>query len=115
MVLPQQVLRASAGVTGSRAQAIDGDKEEVGYKTFLGHLFDLLEEKINTDRYEEGVRQLVGNRVRRDALPLLSHTGRAPCTATVRTKRLFVTEDKAARLSFRRASAVFCRLLFAAV
>lgn len=64
IVLPRQVLRASAGVTGSGTQAIDGDKNETGYKTFLGHLFDLLEEKINTDRYEEAVRQLVGNRVR---------------------------------------------------
>lgn len=89
IVLPQQVLRASAGVTGSSTQAIDGDKEEVGYKTFLGHLFDLLEDKINTDRYEESVRQLVGNRVRRDALPLLSQAGRALCTATVRTKHIF--------------------------
>eukprot|EP00752_Nemacystus_decipiens_P012829 g11361.t1 len=59
---PEEVLRASAGVTGSSTQAIDGDKEEIGYNTFLGHLFDLLEEKINTDRYEESVRQLVGNR-----------------------------------------------------
>lgn len=41
-----------------------GDKEEIGYKTFLGHLYDLLEDKINTERYEEGVRQLVGNQVR---------------------------------------------------
>lgn len=48
--------------------AVGEDKEEIGYKTFLGHLYDLLEEKINTDRYEEGVRQLVGNQVRRDAL-----------------------------------------------
>lgn len=71
-ILPQQVLRASAGVTGSVIGAIDGDKEEIGYKTFLGHLYDLLEEKINTDRYEEGVRQLVGNRVRHQALPLPS-------------------------------------------
>eukprot|EP00903_Cladosiphon_okamuranus_P009925 g9422.t1 len=59
---PEEVLRASAGVTGSRTQPIAGDKEETGYRTFLGHLFDLLEEKINTDRYEESVRQLVGNR-----------------------------------------------------
>ncbi|CAM9156410.1 unnamed protein product [Ectocarpus sp. 4 AP-2014] len=58
---PQEVLRASAGVTGTGMHAANGDKEEIGYKTFLGHLYDLLEEKINTERYEEGVRQLVGN------------------------------------------------------
>lgn len=69
IMLRQQVLRASAGVTGAGTQLIDGDKEESGYRTFLGHLFDLLEEKINTDRYEESVRQLVGNLVRRHALP----------------------------------------------
>lgn len=39
------------------------DEREMGYKTFLGHLYDLLEEKINTERYDEGVRQLVGNQV----------------------------------------------------
>ncbi|CAN0488227.1 unnamed protein product, partial [Ectocarpus sp. 12 AP-2014] len=31
--------------------------------------YDLLEEKINTERYEEGVRQLVGNQVRGHAKP----------------------------------------------
>lgn len=62
-VSPAQVLRASAGIPGSDTHLVDGDKEEVGYKTFLGHLYDLLEDKINTERYEEGVRQLVGNQV----------------------------------------------------
>lgn len=66
---PEQVLRASAGVTGTGMHAANGDKEEIGYKTFLGHLYDLLEEKINTERYEEGVRQLVGNQVRGHAKP----------------------------------------------
>lgn len=63
--------------------------EEIGYKTFLGHLFDLLEDKINTDRYEEGVRQLVGNRVRRDSAAAAFFTSqirRALCTTAVRTK-----------------------------
>lgn len=67
-----QILQASAGadssanIMGARSiQSQDnGESAEVGYKTFLGHLFDLLEERISGDRYDEGVRQLVGNQVR---------------------------------------------------
>lgn len=33
------------------------------------HLYDLLEEKISTERYDEGVRQLVGNQVYENAQP----------------------------------------------
>ncbi|CAM9121207.1 unnamed protein product, partial [Hapterophycus canaliculatus] len=58
---PQEVLRASAGIVSTGMHAVNGDKEETGYRTFLGHLYDLLEEKITMERYEEGVRQLVGN------------------------------------------------------
>lgn len=47
----------------------DGGKEDTDYKTFLGHLYDLLEDKINADRYDEGVRQLVGNQVYQNASP----------------------------------------------
>lgn len=73
---PQQVLRASAGIASTDVRSVGGDNEGLGYKTLLGHLYDLLEEKITTERYEEGVRQLVGNQVRRHALPLPSPHGR---------------------------------------
>lgn len=64
MPRPEQVLRASAGIVSTDMRSVVGDKEEIGYKTLLGHLYDLLEEKITSERYEEGVRQLVGNQVR---------------------------------------------------
>lgn len=73
--MPRQVLQASAGVesndrfasTEATNSAMGGDEQNVGYQTFLGHLYDLLEEKISSERYDEGVRQLVGNQVcRRD-------------------------------------------------
>lgn len=53
---------------GTGMHSVAGDKEETGYRTFLGHLYDLLEEKITMERYEEGVRQLVGNQVRTNVL-----------------------------------------------
>lgn len=70
-----KVLRASAaGIATTDAIGIANSKvgnggEDIGYKTFLVHLYDLLEEKISTDRYDEGVRQLVGNQVYENAQP----------------------------------------------
>ena len=67
--LLRQILRESAGAGAGEgnehqsARSGDGDNEGFGYKTFLGHLYDLLEDKTTTERYEEGVRQLVGNQV----------------------------------------------------
>lgn len=57
-----QILQAKAG--GVKAsEGNEGSSDGNGYKTFLGHVYDLLEDKITTERYEEGVRQLVGNQV----------------------------------------------------
>lgn len=60
-----QALRASAGVAPKDgAPTLMGTcTEQIAYKIFLGHLHDLVEEKITSDRYDEGVRQLVGNQV----------------------------------------------------
>lgn len=44
---------------------IIANKDGAGYETFLVHLYDLLEDKINAERYDEAVRQLVGNQVSR--------------------------------------------------
>lgn len=73
--MSRQVLQASAGVgsndrfasTEATNSVMGGDEQNVGYQTFLGHLYDLLEEKISSERYDEGVRQLVGNQVCRRA------------------------------------------------
>ena len=66
-----KVLRASAAgiastdaIGSTNSKSGDGGEEDIGYKTFLVHLYDLLEEKISTERYDEGVRQLVGNQVK---------------------------------------------------
>lgn len=72
-----KVLRASARagtattdeIGSTKSSVGDGGKEDTDYKTFLGHLYDLLEDKITTERYDEGVRQLVGNQVYQNASP----------------------------------------------
>lgn len=105
--LHHQVLQESAGVESTAAitgvvkgrSHSSGDAGEIAYKTFLGHLYDVLEEKINNDRYDEGVRQLVGNQVRESAqgrfMCLLGHSGtielcfvRVRCLATWKPKYL---------------------------
>lgn len=62
------MLQESAGIAPNTTAEADtpadgSDKEKSSYTTFLAHLFDLVEEKITMDRYDEGVRQLVGNQV----------------------------------------------------
>lgn len=56
--------RGKDGESTAHEEESDKDSQELTYKTFLGHLYDLVEDKINSERYDEGVRQLVGNQVR---------------------------------------------------
>lgn len=85
--MSRQVLQASIGIesndglasTEATRRTMAGDEQNAGYQTFLGHLYDLLEEKMSSERYDEGVRQLVGNQVcRRASSDCLSNLMRTP-------------------------------------
>lgn len=57
---------SEVGMVDEKSQEKDAvvkDEAELRYKTFLAYLCDLIEDKINAERYDEGVRQLLGNQV----------------------------------------------------